>query len=109
MEPEFLAPEQDLAYIRNVAGASRLDLELIQRDVRHLRTQINRRNDFLSNTLAAAISGRERMEQAQRRLQESVRNSIDTVISVSCAIFSCFLRNMIFGHRRQSVQGLQGA
>jgi hypothetical protein len=56
--------------IQNVARSSTLDLEAIQRDVRHLRIQINKRNEFLSNTLAAAINGRERLEMLQRSWED---------------------------------------
>jgi hypothetical protein len=76
---------EDFGLIQNVARSSTLDLEAIQRDVRHLRNQINRRNEFLSNTLASAVSGRERLEQLQRsrediRLQhEQVRSTLNVV------------------------------
>ena len=84
-------PDPELQ-LRQIAGASRLDLEMIQRDVRYLRNQINKRNEFLSNTLAAAVSGRERMEQIQRRMQENVRIPGDLVsISLSLIFYVLYV------------------
>jgi hypothetical protein len=69
---------QDIELIQNVARSSTLDLETIQRDVRHLRNQINKRNEFLSYTLAAAVHGRERLELLQRS-QEAIRLQYEQV------------------------------
>jgi hypothetical protein len=65
---------QEFELLQSVARSSTLDLETIQRDVTYLRNQINKRNEFLSYTLAAAVNGRQRLELLQRsQAQEAIR------------------------------------